>query len=157
MSRKENEMRVILAPKSCNEAVARSVVTAFVMQTDPSVSELSDIKTAVSEAVTNSIVHGYRSCTGNIELLCRIFEDKTLYIRVRDKGCGIADVKKAMEPLFTTAPEEERAGLGFAVMESFMDSVQVRSTPGKGTSVIMKKRILSKTPVRTGALDNECS
>lgn len=157
MSKKENEMRVILAPKSCNEAVARSVVTAFVMQTDPSVSELSDIKTAVSEAVTNSIVHGYRSCTGNIELLCRIFEDKTLYIRVRDKGCGIADVKKAMEPLFTTAPEEERAGLGFAVMESFMDSVQVRSTPGKGTSVIMKKRILSKTPVRTGALDNECS
>ncbi len=157
MSRKENEMRVILAPKSCNEAVARSVVTAFVMQTDPSVSELSDIKTAVSEAVTNSIVHGYRSCTGNIELLCRIFDDKTLYIRVSDKGCGIADVKKAMEPLFTTAPEEERAGLGFAVMESFMDSVQVRSTPGKGTSVIMKKRILSKTPVRTGALDNECS
>lgn len=157
MSRKENEMRVILAPKSCNEAVARSVVTAFVMQTDPSVSELSDIKTAVSEAVTNSIVHGYRSCTGNIELLCRIFDDKTLYIRVSDKGCGIADVKKAMEPLFTTAPEEERAGLGFAVMESFMDSVQVRSTPGKGTSVIMKKRILSKTPVRTGALENECS
>ncbi|MBP1546399.1 MAG: anti-sigma F factor [Oscillospiraceae bacterium] len=150
-------MRVILAPKSCNEAVARSVVTAFVMQTDPSVSELSDIKTAVSEAVTNSIVHGYRSCTGNIELLCRIFDDKTLYIRVSDKGCGIADVKKAMEPLFTTAPEEERAGLGFAVMESFMDSVQVRSTPGKGTSVIMKKRILSKTPVRTGALENECS
>lgn len=157
MSQILNEMRVILSPKSCNEAVARSVVTAFVMQMDPSVSELADIKTAVSEAVTNSIVHGYRSCKGNIELLCRILDRDMLYIRVRDKGCGIADVKQAMEPLFTTAPEEERAGLGFAVMESFMDSVSVKSAVGKGTSVIMKKRIFSASLVRTGAAENERS
>ena len=157
MSQILNEMRVVLSPKSCNEAVARSVVTAFVMQMDPSVSELADIKTAVSEAVTNSIVHGYRSCTGNIELVCRILDKDMLYIKVRDKGCGIADVKQAMEPLFTTAPEEERAGLGFAVMESFMDSVSVRSTVGKGTSVVMKKRIFSTSLVRTGAVENERS
>ena len=157
MSQILNEMRVVLSPKSCNEAVARSVVTAFVMQMDPSVSELADIKTAVSEAVTNSIVHGYRSCTGNIELVCRILDKDMLYIKVRDKGCGIADVKQAMEPLFTTAPEEERAGLGFAVMESFMDSVSVKSALGKGTSVIMKKRIFSTSLVRTGAAENECS
>lgn len=157
MSQILNEMRVVLSPKSCNEAVARSVVTAFVMQMDPSVSELADIKTAVSEAVTNSIVHGYRSCTGNIELVCRILDKDMLYIKVRDKGCGIADVKQAMEPLFTTAPEEERAGLGFAVMESFMDSVSVRSAVGKGTSVVMKKRIFSTSLVRTGAAENECS
>lgn len=155
MSQILNEMRVVLSPKSCNEAVARSVVTAFVMQMDPSVSELADIKTAVSEAVTNSIVHGYRSCTGNIELVCRILDKDMLYIKVRDKGCGIADVKQAMEPLFTTAPEEERAGLGFAVMESFMDSVSVRSAVGKGTSVVMKKRIFSTSLVRTGAAENE--
>lgn len=155
MSQVKNEMRVILAPKSCNEAVARSVVTAFVMQMDPSVSELADIKTAVSEAVTNSIVHGYRSSKGNIELVCKILEGDVLYIKVRDKGCGIADVKRAMEPLFTTAPEEERAGLGFAVMESFMDSVSVKSAFGKGTTVIMKKRIFSVSLVRTGASENE--
>ena len=157
MSQILNEMRVVLSPKSCNEAVARSVVTAFVMQMDPSVSELADIKTAVSEAVTNSIVHGYRNCTGNIELVCRILDKDMLYIKVRDKGCGIADVKQAMEPLFTTAPEEERAGLGFAVMESFMDSISVRSAVGKGTSVVMKKRIFSTSLVRTGAAENERS
>lgn len=157
MSQILNEMRVILSPKSCNESVARSVVTAFVMQMDPSVSELADIKTAVSEAVTNSIVHGYRSCKGNIELICRILDKDILYIKVRDKGCGIADVKRAMEPLFTTAPEEERAGLGFAVMESFMDSVSVKSALGKGTSVVMKKRIFSTSLVRTGAAENERS
>lgn len=157
MSQILNEMRVVLSPKSCNEAVARSVVTAFVMQMDPSVSELADIKTAVSEAVTNSIVHGYRNCTGNIEIVCRILDKDMLYIKVRDKGCGIADVKQAMEPLFTTAPEEERAGLGFAVMESFMDSVSVRSAVGKGTSVVMKKRIFSTSLVRTGAAENERS
>lgn len=157
MSQILNEMRVVLSPQSCNEAVARSVVTAFVMQMDPSVSELADIKTAVSEAVTNSIVHGYRNCTGNIELVCRILDKDMLYIKVRDKGCGIADVKQAMEPLFTTAPEEERAGLGFAVMESFMDSVSVRSAVGKGTSVVMKKRIFSTSLVRTGAAENERS
>ena len=118
--------------------------------------ELADIKTAVSEAVTNAIVHGYRNSSGNVEILCRILERDVLYIRVRDKGCGIPDVKKAMEPLFTTVPEEERAGLGFAVMESFMDSVSVKSAVGKGTSVTMKKRILSASLIRAGANENEC-
>ena len=102
MAHIENEMRVTLASHSSNEAVARSVVTAFIMQMDPSVGELADIKTAVSEAVTNAIVHGYRNSSGNVEILCRILERDVLYIRVRDKGCGIPDVKKAMEPLFTT-------------------------------------------------------
>ena len=157
MSVIRNEMRVTISAQSCNEAVARSVVTAFIMQMDPSVNELADIKTAVSEAVTNSIVHGYRNISGgSVELLCRILDRDTLYIRVRDKGCGIADVEKAMEPLYTTVPEEERAGLGFAVMESFMDSVSVKSTVGKGTTVVMKKRILSASLVRAGAADNEC-
>lgn len=156
MAAVKNEMRVILRSDSANEAVARSVVTAFAMQTDPSVSELADIKTAVSEAVTNSIVHGYRGSGGNIEIICRILDNDVFYIRVKDKGCGIADIKKAMEPLFTTAPEEERAGLGFAVMESFMDSVAVRSAVGKGTSVTMKKRILSGSLLRTGAAEDEC-
>ena len=149
MAHIENEMRVTLASHSSNEAVARSVVTAFIMQMDPSVGELADIKTAVSEAVTNAIVHGYRNSSGNVEILCRILERDVLYIRVRDKGCGIPDVKKAMEPLFTTVPEEERAGLGFAVMESFMDSVSVKSAVGKGTSVTMKKRILSASLIRS--------
>lgn len=156
MAHIENEMRVTLASHSSNEAVARSVVTAFIMQMDPSVGELADIKTAVSEAVTNAIVHGYRNSSGNVEILCRILERDVLYIRVRDKGCGIPNVKKAMEPLFTTVPEEERAGLGFAVMESFMDSVSVKSAVGKGTSVTMKKRILSASLIRAGANENEC-
>ncbi len=150
-----NEMRVILRSVSVNESVARSVVTAFAMQMDPTVAELADIKTAVSEAVTNSIVHGYRGTSGNIELTCRILSGDVFYIRIKDKGCGISDVKRAMEPLYTTAPEEERAGLGFAVMESFMDSVCVRSTVGKGTSVTMKKRILSASLVKSGAAENE--
>ncbi len=155
MSAVKNEMRVILAARSCNESVARSVVTAFVMQMDPSVGELADIKTAVSEAVTNSVVHGYRSKSGNVEIICRILEGNVFYIKVKDRGCGISDVKKAMEPLYTTAPEEERAGLGFAVMESFMDSITVRSAVGKGTSVTMKKRILSSSLLRAGASVNE--
>lgn len=151
----KNEMKITLSALSCNEAVARSVVTAFAMQTDPSVNELADIKTAVSEAVTNSIVHGYRNKNGKIEIICRILEGNIFYIRVTDRGCGIADVKQAMEPLFTTAPQEERAGLGFAVMESFMDNVVVKSTLGKGTSVIMKKKIFSAKLVKAGAADNE--
>lgn len=154
MQNVKNEMRVILSAQSCNESVARSVVTAFAMQLDPSVSELADIRTAVSEAVTNAIVHGYRNSSGNVELICRISEDRVLYIKVKDKGCGIPDIKQAMEPLFTTAPEEERAGLGFAVMESFMDSVCVHSTVGKGTSVIMKKRVMSLSAVKAGAAED---
>ncbi|MDE6592447.1 MAG: anti-sigma F factor [Oscillospiraceae bacterium] len=154
MERIKNEMKVLLDPISCNEAVARSVVTAFLMQADPTAGELADVKTAVSEAVTNCIVHAYRgvhSSRDKIEILCRLGEGGDFYIRIKDKGCGIANVKQAMEPLFTTAPEEERAGLGFAVMESFMDSVAVRSALGKGTSVTMKKRIMSRELLKAGA------
>jgi stage II sporulation protein AB (anti-sigma F factor) len=137
----KNEMSLNFPSKSCNEAFARSVVSAFVMNLDPTINELSDIKTAVSEAVTNCIVHGYRRNSGTIYIKGKITEDNRVIIKIRDKGCGIADVKKAMEPLFTTAPEEERAGLGFAVMQSFCDKVKVKSTPEKGTTVTLEKMI----------------
>ena len=137
----KNEMSLNFPSKSCNEAFARSVVSAFVMNLDPPINELSDIKTAVSEAVTNCIVHGYRRNSGTIYIKGKITEDNRVIIKIRDKGCGIADVKKAMEPLFTTAPEEERAGLGFAVMQSFCDKVKVKSTPEKGTTVTLEKMI----------------
>lgn len=139
-----NEIKCTFPAESQNESFARTLVSSFSSQLDPSVSEIGEIKTAVSEAVTNCIVHAYRGTSGKIELVVRAMEDNILYIKIRDKGCGIADVKKAMEPLFTSAPEEERAGLGFAVMESFMDKVSVRSTPKKGTSVIMTRKILSE-------------
>ncbi|MGN0575945.1 MAG: anti-sigma F factor [Ruminococcus sp.] len=136
-----NEIKFIMPSLSVNESAARAVVSSFLVQADPTVEELSDIRTAVSEAVTNSIVHGYRHKKGKIELTVRLLKDREIYIKIRDKGCGIADVKQAMEPLFTTAPEEERSGLGFSVMESFMDRLQVKSQPEKGTTVIMRKRL----------------
>ena len=139
-----NEMKVIFPSKSCNEGLARMTVASFASQLDPSVTELADIKTAVSEAVTNCIVHAYRDTVGKIELLGRILENNTLYIKVKDTGCGIPDIKLAMEPLYTTSPEDERAVLGFAVMESFMDKITVRSAVGKGTSVAMYKKINSR-------------
>lgn len=139
-----NEIKCTFPAESRNEGFARTLVSSFSSQLDPAVSEIGEIKTAVSEAVTNCIVHAYRGTSGKIELTVRIMENNSLYIKIRDKGCGISDVKKAMEPLYTSAPEEERAGLGFAVMESFMDKVTVRSTPGKGTSVIMTRKILSR-------------
>lgn len=126
---------------SVNESTARAVVSSFLTQADPTVEELADIRTAVSEAVTNSVVHGYRRLKGNIELTVRLLPEREIYIKIKDRGCGIADVKQAMEPLFTTAPEEERSGLGFSVMESFTDKLLVKSTPGKGTTVIMRKRL----------------
>lgn len=141
-----NEIKLVFPADSRNEGLSRSVAASFAAQLDPSVSEVGEIKTAVSEAVTNCIVHAYRgtaSAKNKIEMTVRALEDNTLYIKIRDSGCGIPDVKKAMEPLYTSAPEEERAGLGFAVMESFMDSVTVRSTPDKGTTVVMKRKILS--------------
>ena len=139
-----NEVKCTFPAESRNESFARTVVSSFSTQLDPSVSEIGEIKTAVSEAVTNCIVHAYRGTQGKIELVVRAMENNILYIKIRDKGCGIEDVKKAMEPLYTSAPEEERAGLGFAVMESFMDKVAVRSSPGKGTSVTMTRKILSQ-------------
>lgn len=140
----QNEMKLSFLSNSVNEAFARTAVTSFFTQLDPTLDELTDIKTAVSEAVTNCIVHAYRDTIGPIQIVARVLENNTAYIKVKDRGCGIEDVKKAMEPLFTTAPEEERAGLGFAVMESFMDNLRVFSTPGKGTSVVMKKKLTSR-------------
>ena len=136
-----NEMQIKFPSNSVNEAFARTAVTLFVSQLDPTMEELTDIKTAVSEAVTNCIVHAYRETIGTIVITAKILEESTVYIKIKDRGIGIGDVKRAMEPLFTTAPEEERAGLGFAVMESFMDSLRVTSAPGKGTSVVMKKKL----------------
>ena len=105
---------------------------------------MSDIKTAISEAVTNAIVHGYRDSLGKVQIHARIYPDNRIYIRIKDQGCGIPDVEKAMEPLYTTCTTGERAGLGFAVMQSFMDKVKVRSTLGKGTTVILSKKLSSK-------------
>lgn len=139
-----NEMKISFPSNSCNESFARSVISAFAAQLDPSVAEIGEIKTAVSEAVTNCIVHAYRGTSGKIEILARHLEGGELYIKIRDNGCGISDIEQAMTPLYTSAPEEERAGLGFALMENFMDKVTVRSTEGKGTIVIMKRKILSK-------------
>ncbi len=136
-----NEMSITFESRSSNEAFARSAVAAFVMQLDPTVGEISDLKTAVSEAVTNCVVHAYRHSIGTIRISVRLLPDYTIMIRIADKGCGMEDVHKAMEPLYTSLPEEERAGLGFAVMQSFCDSVSVRSTPGKGTVVTLKKRL----------------
>ena len=136
-----NEIKFVMPSLSVNEGAARAVVSSFLVQADPTVEELSDIRTAVSEAVTNSVGHGYRHSKGKIELMVRLLAGREIYIKIKDKGCGIADVKQAMEPLFTTAPEEERSGLGFSVMDSFMDRLTVRSTVGKGTTVIMRKRL----------------
>lgn len=139
-----NEIKLNFPSLSENERFSRLVVSGFASQLDPQVDEISDIKTAVSEAVTNSIVHAYKNEIGKIELVARIYEDNVIYIRIKDYGCGITDIKKAMEPLFTTSPEEERAGLGFAVMESFMDKLKVFSKEGKGTSVILTKKLKTK-------------
>lgn len=139
-----NEMKLTIPSCSANEGFARTAVAAFAAQMDPLIEELADIKTAVSEAVTNCIVHAYREKTGNIMIECRIYSQGRLVIRVRDRGCGIPDVAKAMEPLYTTGGEE-RAGLGFAVMQSFMDKLRVTSAPGKGTLVVMEKIITRKS------------
>ena len=136
-----NEMTLCFASRSCNEGFARTAAAAFTAQLDPTVGELNEIRTVVSEAVTNCVVHAYRNTIGSIRLNIRIMPGNTVVIRVKDSGCGIEDVKKAMEPLFTTAPDEERAGLGFAVMQSFSDGVKVRSVVGKGTTVTITKKL----------------
>jgi stage II sporulation protein AB (anti-sigma F factor) len=139
-----NEMNLSFLSKSSNESFARSVVASFVLNLDPTINELADIKTAVSEAVTNCIVHGYKMDSGVIYINAKITDTNKIIIKIRDKGCGIENVEKAMEPLFTTAPEEERAGLGFAVMQSFMDKVKVSSKVDKGTTVTMEKSIIRR-------------
>ena len=146
----KNELKISFPALSCNEKIARMCVTSFVSVLNPSVSELAEIKTAVSEAVTNCIVHAYKEKEGKVEILVRAYEDNNVTIKITDHGCGIENVKKAMEPLYTSAPDEERAGIGFAVMQSFMDKLDVKSSCGKGTVILMQKKILSSV----GALHN---
>ncbi len=141
-----NEMSVSFLSCSANESFGRAAVAAFAAQLDPTIDELSDIKTAVSEAVTNCIVHAYRNSIGIIYITCKLYDSGRITIRIRDKGCGIEDIEKAMQPLFTTAGDE-RAGLGFAVMESFMEKLRVTSKPGQGTSVTMHKTI-ERRPIK---------
>lgn len=138
----KDEIKLIIPSKSSNESFARMAVGAFVSRLDPTLEELNDIKTAVSEAVTNCIVHAYKDTIGKIYITVSI-DGQVVKIKIKDCGCGINDVAKAMEPLFTTGGEE-RAGLGFAVMESFMDRLKVRSAVDKGTTVIMQKKLKIK-------------
>lgn len=145
----KNEMQITFDAISVNEAFARIAVAAFVTPLNPTVEEVSDIKTAVSEAVTNAIIHGYDAefmkegngkAPDKVYLSCKI-EDDVLYVEVKDKGKGIADIEQAMEPLFTTKPEMDRSGMGFAFMEAFMDDLEVISQPGLGTVIRMKKKL----------------
>ena len=135
-----NSFSMTLQSRSANESFARACESALAVQLDPTLEEISDIKTAVSEAVTNCIVHAYKESIGKIYISAEILETNVIKIKIRDKGCGIENVEKAMEPLYSSVGGE-RAGLGFAVMQSFMDSVKVRSVMGKGTSIVMTKKI----------------
>lgn len=136
-----NEVNINFKSKSTNESFARSAVSAFILCLDPTIGELADIKTAVSEAVTNCIVHAYPDTIGTIYINIRITDSNKIIIKIRDKGIGIPDIKQAMQPLFTTSGEE-RAGLGFAVMQSFMDNIKVRSSEGIGTTITMEKTLI---------------
>lgn len=135
-----NSMKLEFLSISENESFARTAIAAYVSQLNPTLDELDDIKTAVSEAVTNAIVHGYKHTTGTIQINCILSNNQTI-ISVSDTGCGIENISRARTPLYTSAEDNERSGLGFTVMETFMDSVDVISSPGKGTVVTMKKRI----------------
>ena len=139
MQRIENYVTLEFLSRSSNESFARVAAAGFAAQLDPTLDELGDIKTAVSEAVTNAIVHGYPDQLGKIVVKLKLLENNTLEITVRDWGKGIEDIQQARQPLFTTGGEE-RSGMGFTIMESFMDTVKVRSRPGKGTTVTMRKR-----------------
>lgn len=138
----ENSMKLQIPSKSQNEAFARAVVGAFASQLDPTVEEISDIRTAVSEAVTNAIIHGYEDKIGIVEIVAKI-KGNMLEVEVADQGKGIEDIEAARQPLFTTKPELERSGMGFTVMETLMDTVDVFSEPGKGTRVVMTKKFNS--------------
>lgn len=141
-----NKFSMNVLSRSANEGFARATVAAFATQLDPTLEEINDIKTAVSEAVTNCIVHAYRESLGKIYISGEITDTNIIKIKIRDNGCGIENVEKAMEPLFTTVGGE-RAGLGFAVMQSFMDSIRVRSKVGKGTTIVMLKKIAPRYTV----------
>ncbi len=142
-----NETRITFPSYSSNEAYARAVSAAFCAQLNPTFDELSDIKCAISEAVTNAIVHGYRDRIGEVTLILKISEKRTFFAEVRDRGCGIENIEEAMRPLFTTDPENERSGMGFTIIENFMDSLRVVSKTGHGTRVIMSKK-LSMLPIK---------
>lgn len=133
-------MKIIFESCSENEAFARTVVAAYITRLNPTLEELSDVKTAVSEAVTNCIIHGYENKEGNIVMEC-VIHNNDISIMIEDYGKGINDIEKAMEPLYTTRPEWERSGMGFAFMEAFMDKLEVESVPGKGTKIFMEKTI----------------
>ncbi len=134
-----NRIKFMVPAKSINEGLARAVVAAFAAQLDPTLAQLADIKTSVSEAVTNCIVHAYPDMEGDVYITCDAYRDGRLRIKIKDTGIGIDDVNKAMEPLFTTSPESERSGMGFTVMQSFCDDVKVKSVKGKGTTVTLVK------------------
>ena len=138
---KINEMKITLPALSVNEAVARALVGAFCAQLNPPLEEIADLKCAVSEAVTNSIVHAYRGAGGPLYISVALFTDRSVTVEIRDRGCGIPDVPLARQPLFTTNTDGERSGMGFSVMETFTDRLTVRSRVGSGTRVTMKKRL----------------
>ena len=139
----QNYIKLEFPARSANEGFARAAAAAFAVQMDPTLEELGDIKTAVSEAVTNAIVHAYPDSIGTVQMRLRILEGNVLEIRVTDRGCGISDVKRAMEPMYTTGGEE-RSGMGFTIMSSFTDSLKVKSAPGRGTTVTMAKKLAIK-------------
>ncbi len=136
-----NKMKIMFLSIPENESFARVAVSAFAVQLNPTLDILADIKTAVSEAVTNAIVHGYKDKMGIVEVEAMLRKDGVLCLSVADEGCGIGDVEEAMQPFFTTQPEKERSGMGFSVMQTFMDSVKVHSVPGEGTKVFMEKKL----------------
>jgi stage II sporulation protein AB (anti-sigma F factor) len=139
----ENHMTLEFPSKSCNEAFARAAVACFAAQLDPTVEELGDIRTAVSEAVTNAIVHAYPNELGTVTLRCRILKGQILDIVVKDKGVGIPDIEQAMRPMYTTGGSD-RSGMGFTIMESFMSNLEISSTPGKGTTIHMRRKLLRR-------------
>ena len=139
----DNYIRITFPSRSVNEAFARAAAAAFAAQLDPTLEELGDIRTAVSEAVTNCIVHAYPDTIGKIKLEMSIIDGRTLEISVRDWGCGIPDVEQAMQPLYTTGGSD-RSGMGFSIMGSFMDKLRVKSAPGKGTAVLMRRTIFPR-------------
>ncbi len=138
-----NEIRCTFLSRSENEALARSIIYGFLLPLDPTVDELADIRCAISEAVTNCIVHGYRGTSGMIVLAAKSFDDRSVRITIIDHGSGIEDIAQARTPLFTTHPDEDRCGMGFSIMESFSDKITVTSAPGKGTRVTLTRKLAS--------------
>ncbi len=146
MKKVTNEMKLEFPALSVNESYARYAVSSFVSQLDPTLEEVADIRTVVSEAVTNSIIHGYREKSGKVYISVRYFDTRTVRISIKDKGCGIPDIEKAMQPFYTGDPGGERGGMGFTIMSSFTDKMKIKSVLGKGTTVTLEKNL--KKPAR---------